>query len=129
MLFFLQNHSIEYLFNKGRDAALAPAEGSKSRVCFYCYAAKPDSFVLIGNDIKFDITQFDVVPNLLKYPICPVLNVHNFRNIISADLNYGVAKVENALWPYQSCCVPKMHQLYVKSVVSDFNSILIYKIL
>ena len=22
--------------NKGRDAALAPAEGSKSRVCFYC---------------------------------------------------------------------------------------------
>ena len=45
------------------------------------------------------------------------------------DLDYGFDKVQNALWPYPSCCALKMHQLYVKSVVRDFNSILIYKIL
>ena len=54
------------------------------------------------------LTLFDIVPNWysalqVQYPMFTT-----FENIITADLNYGVAKVENALWPYPSCCVPKM---------------------
>ena len=75
------------------------------------------------------LTLFDAVPNFYSTQYVPYPMFKKFENIITVDLNYGVAKVENSIRLYPSCCVPKMHQLYVKSVVRDFDSILIYKIL
>ena len=72
------------------------------------------------------LTLLNAVPNLYSTQYVPYPMFITFENIITVDLNYGVAKVENAIRPYQSCCVPKMHQLCVKSVVRDFDSILIY---
>ena len=53
----------------------------------------------------------DVEPNLCSAQYDPYPMFIILENVITADLNYGVAKVENALWPYPSCCAPKMHQL------------------
>ena len=62
-----------------------------------------------------------VVPNLYRTQYFPYPIFITIKNIITVDLNYAFDQVQNALWPYPSCCALKMHQLYVKTVVRDFN--------